>query len=115
MGLRRNLRLQEVLASLPLSPILSSTESILAPRYVTPAKLRTAHPCVAHRVFLPLSTRSGCTSACGCACVCAGRHAQVVIRALEAVSALQGEREVGLTGVWVAGAKVAAIGVRAKQ
>ena len=44
-----------------------------------------------------------------------GRHAQVVIRSLEAVSGLPGGREPGLTGVWVGGAKVAAIGVRAKQ
>ncbi|KXZ55719.1 hypothetical protein GPECTOR_2g1269 [Gonium pectorale] len=40
---------------------------------------------------------------------------QVVIEALEAVSGLAGERAEGLTGVWVGGAKVAAIGVRAKR
>lgn len=31
------------------------------------------------------------------------------------VSGLQGERIPGLTGVWVGGSKVAAIGVRAKR
>ncbi|PNH06521.1 putative lipoyltransferase-like protein, chloroplastic, partial [Tetrabaena socialis] len=39
---------------------------------------------------------------------------QVVIEALDSVSGLRGERLEGLTGVWVGGAKVAAIGVRAK-
>ncbi|KAJ9521721.1 hypothetical protein QJQ45_015350, partial [Haematococcus lacustris] len=39
----------------------------------------------------------------------------VVIRALDQVSGLQGERLPGLTGVWVQGKKVAAIGVRAKR
>ncbi|KAJ9521453.1 hypothetical protein QJQ45_008761 [Haematococcus lacustris] len=39
----------------------------------------------------------------------------VVIRALDQVSGLQGERLPGLTGVWVQGKKVAAIGVRAKS
>ena len=36
-------------------------------------------------------------------------------RALQTVSGLQGERIEGLTGVWVGGRKVAAIGVRARQ
>ena len=36
-------------------------------------------------------------------------------RALEEVSGLRGERIPGLTGVWVGGAKVAAIGVRAQR
>ena len=36
-------------------------------------------------------------------------------RALEEVSGLRGERIPGLTGVWVDGAKVAAIGVRAQR
>ncbi|GLC48019.1 hypothetical protein PLESTB_000705500 [Pleodorina starrii] len=40
---------------------------------------------------------------------------QVVIEALDSVSGLKGERLEGLTGVWVEGAKVAAIGVRAKR
>lgn len=40
---------------------------------------------------------------------------QVVIEALDAVSGLHGERVEGLTGVWVGGAKVSAIGVRAKR
>ncbi|KAG2434099.1 hypothetical protein HXX76_007826 [Chlamydomonas incerta] len=40
---------------------------------------------------------------------------QVIIEALEAVSGLAGGREEGLTGVWVEGAKVAAIGVKAKR
>ncbi|GIL53867.1 hypothetical protein Vafri_9383 [Volvox africanus] len=40
---------------------------------------------------------------------------EVVIQALDAVSGIQGERIEGLTGVWVDGAKVAAIGVRAKK
>ncbi|KAG2491885.1 hypothetical protein HYH03_009837 [Edaphochlamys debaryana] len=40
---------------------------------------------------------------------------EVVIGALDAVSGLAGQRELGLTGVWVEGAKVAAIGVRAKK
>ncbi len=39
----------------------------------------------------------------------------MVIEALDAVSGLEGERVEGLTGVWVGGAKVAAIGVRAKR
>ncbi|KAL4444215.1 hypothetical protein ABPG75_011952 [Micractinium tetrahymenae] len=40
---------------------------------------------------------------------------EVAIRALDAVSGLHGERIPGLTGVWVDGAKVAAIGVRASR
>ncbi|GLI68314.1 hypothetical protein VaNZ11_012675 [Volvox africanus] len=40
---------------------------------------------------------------------------EVVIQALDAVSGIRGERLEGLTGVWVDGAKVAAIGVRAKK
>lgn len=40
---------------------------------------------------------------------------EVVIRALKEVSGIQGGREDGLTGVWVQGAKVAAIGIRAKR
>mmetsp|Transcript_23677 Transcript_23677/g.65670 ORF Transcript_23677/g.65670 Transcript_23677/m.65670 type:complete len:222 (-) Transcript_23677:3060-3725(-) len=40
---------------------------------------------------------------------------EVVIRALDQVSGLQGERIEGLTGVWVDGHKVAAIGVRATR
>lgn len=40
---------------------------------------------------------------------------EVVIRSLDAVSGLRGERVEGLTGVWVAGAKVAAVGIRAKK
>ncbi|KAG2453916.1 hypothetical protein HYH02_002119 [Chlamydomonas schloesseri] len=40
---------------------------------------------------------------------------QVVIEALDGVSGLAGGREEGLTGVWVGGAKVAAIGVKAKR
>lgn len=40
---------------------------------------------------------------------------EVVIRALYEVSGLRGERIPGLTGVWVDGHKVAAIGVRAKK
>ena len=40
---------------------------------------------------------------------------EVIIRALNEVSGLQGEREDGLTGVWVDGKKVAAIGVRATR
>ena len=39
---------------------------------------------------------------------------EVVIRALEPLG-LRGERVEGLTGVWVGGKKVAAIGVRAKR
>jgi len=40
---------------------------------------------------------------------------EVVIKALEEVSGLHGERLDGLTGVWVDGKKVAAIGVRATR
>ncbi len=40
---------------------------------------------------------------------------EVVIKTLEDVSGLQGERIPGLTGVWVNGKKVAAIGVRATR
>jgi lipoyl(octanoyl) transferase len=40
---------------------------------------------------------------------------EVVIRALDEVSGLKGERVEGLTGVWVSGCKVAAIGVRATR
>lgn len=40
---------------------------------------------------------------------------EVVIRALAEVSGLHGERVPGLTGVWVNGKKVAAIGVRATR
>ena len=40
---------------------------------------------------------------------------EVVIKALEEASGIQGEREEGLTGVWVSGSKVAAIGIRAKR
>jgi lipoyl(octanoyl) transferase len=40
---------------------------------------------------------------------------EVAIIALDRVSGLQGERIPGLTGVWVDGCKVAAIGVRAKK
>ncbi|KAI8467747.1 MAG: hypothetical protein J3K34DRAFT_523463 [Monoraphidium minutum] len=40
---------------------------------------------------------------------------EVVLRALASVSGLQGERVEGLTGVWVGGAKLAAIGVRARK
>jgi len=40
---------------------------------------------------------------------------EVVILALDSVSGLQGERVPGLTGVWVDGRKVAAIGVRATR
>ncbi|EFN56622.1 hypothetical protein CHLNCDRAFT_12548, partial [Chlorella variabilis] len=40
---------------------------------------------------------------------------EVAIRALEAASGLRGERIPGLTGVWVGGQKVAAIGVRASR
>jgi len=40
---------------------------------------------------------------------------EVVIRALDEVSGLQGKRVPGLTGVWVDGKKVAAIGVRATR
>lgn len=36
-------------------------------------------------------------------------------RTLSAVSGLEGERVQGLTGVWVGGMKVAAIGVRAQR
>ena len=39
---------------------------------------------------------------------------EVVIRALARLG-LEGERSAGLTGVWVGGAKVAAIGIRAKR
>ena len=39
----------------------------------------------------------------------------MVIRALEEAAGLEGERVEGMTGVWVAGHKVAAIGVRAKR
>jgi lipoyl(octanoyl) transferase len=40
---------------------------------------------------------------------------EVAIRALSAVSDLDGQRVPGLTGVWVDGCKVAAIGVRAQR
>ncbi|GAB4818517.1 hypothetical protein N2152v2_005563 [Parachlorella kessleri] len=40
---------------------------------------------------------------------------EVIIRALAEVSGLKGERIQGLTGVWVGGSKVAAIGVRASR
>jgi lipoyl(octanoyl) transferase len=40
---------------------------------------------------------------------------EVVIRALWRASRLKGERVEGLTGVWVGGAKVAAVGVRARS
>ncbi|GAX79949.1 hypothetical protein CEUSTIGMA_g7388.t1 [Chlamydomonas eustigma] len=40
---------------------------------------------------------------------------EVVIMALREVSGIQGGREPGLTGVWVDGQKVAAIGIRAKR
>jgi lipoyl(octanoyl) transferase len=40
---------------------------------------------------------------------------EVVIRALEEVSGLKGERIPGLTGVWVNGGKVAALGIRASK
>ncbi|KAK9915148.1 hypothetical protein WJX75_005320 [Coccomyxa subellipsoidea] len=40
---------------------------------------------------------------------------EVIIRALNEVSGLTGERIPGLTGVWVRGQKVAAIGVRAQK
>jgi len=43
------------------------------------------------------------------------RLEDVVIRALHEVSGLRGERVAGLTGVWVDGHKVAAIGVRATR
>ena len=38
-----------------------------------------------------------------------------MVRALHRVSGLRGERLEGLTGVWVGGRKLAAIGVRARQ
>lgn len=38
-----------------------------------------------------------------------------LFRALQAVSGIRGERCEGLTGVWVDGAKVAAIGIRARR
>jgi len=38
-----------------------------------------------------------------------------LFRALQAVSGIRGERCEGLTGVWVEGAKVAAIGIRARR
>ena len=40
---------------------------------------------------------------------------EVVVRALWRASRLRGERAEGLTGVWVGGAKVAAVGVRARS
>ena len=40
---------------------------------------------------------------------------EVIIRALAETSGLQGERVEGLTGVWVEGAKLAAIGIRARK
>jgi hypothetical protein len=40
---------------------------------------------------------------------------EVIIRALAETSGLQGERVEGLTGVWVDGAKLAAIGIRARK
>jgi hypothetical protein len=40
---------------------------------------------------------------------------EVVIRALADTSGLQGERVPGMTGVWVDGQKLAAIGVRARK
>ncbi|GMH32803.1 hypothetical protein BSKO_00637 [Bryopsis sp. KO-2023] len=40
---------------------------------------------------------------------------EVAIQSVMEVSGLQGERIAGLTGVWVEGSKVAAIGVRAKR
>ncbi|CAL5229511.1 g12849 [Coccomyxa viridis] len=40
---------------------------------------------------------------------------EVIIRCLDEVSGLHGERITGLTGVWVGGKKVAAIGVRAQR
>jgi hypothetical protein len=40
---------------------------------------------------------------------------EVIIRALAATSGLQGQRLQGLTGVWVEGHKLAAIGVRARK
>ncbi|KAL6770239.1 LPL2 [Auxenochlorella protothecoides x Auxenochlorella symbiontica] len=40
---------------------------------------------------------------------------EVAIRALEAVSGIEGKREPGRTGVWVDGRKLAAIGVRARR
>ncbi|KAK9845768.1 hypothetical protein WJX81_001903 [Elliptochloris bilobata] len=40
---------------------------------------------------------------------------EVVIRALREVSGLEGVRRAGLTGVWLPGGKVAAIGVRARR
>jgi len=47
-------------------------------------------------------------------------HAQpslcmMLYRALAGVSGIEGERIAGLTGVWVGGAKVAAIGIRAQR
>ena len=38
-----------------------------------------------------------------------------MIQALEEVSGLHGERVEGMTGVWVSGHKLAAIGIRAKR
>ena len=50
------------------------------------------------------ATRTCCVSSGGCPCRC-----------LDEVSGLHGERIPGLTGVWVDGKKVAAIGVRAQR
>ena len=40
---------------------------------------------------------------------------EVIIRALDDTSGLQGQRVQGMTGVWVDGHKLAAIGVRARK
>jgi lipoyl(octanoyl) transferase len=40
---------------------------------------------------------------------------EVIVRALADTSGLQGERVLGMTGVWVDGHKLAAIGVRARK
>ena len=43
------------------------------------------------------------------------RFTYTVFRALHDVSSIQGKRHEGLTGVWVEGQKVAAIGIRARR
>ena len=43
------------------------------------------------------------------------RGVSAILRALHDVSSIQGERHEGLTGVWVEGQKVAALGIRARR
>ena len=62
--------------------------------------------------------KNNARSVCCCDLI-AMQHRQITMhrpcRVLDRVSGLRGERMEGLTGVWVGGRKLAAIGVRARQ